>query len=257
MSVYQHFREEEHSFVDQVIEWKEIVAQQYRPKLTDFLDPREQHICSQLIGKNDEVFVSFWGGTEQAERKRCLLYPSYFHPEKADYELAYFELEYPKKFVQIEHRDILGALMNVGLKREKFGDIITDGERFQFILAKEVADFVRLNLEFVGRAKVQLKELEEEHLIRRDVQYDKKDVTVPSLRLDAVISEGFQVSRSKAKAMIESRLVKVNWKIVDDASFSLMERDVISVRGKGRSVILQTGDLSKKGKRWLTLGFPK
>src|SRR5690554_3037925 len=125
MSVYEHFRKEEHSFIDQVLEWKRVVTEQYRPRLTDFLDPRQQEICKLIIGKNEEVGIDFNGGVEHAERKRCLLYPPYHEPVEADYELAYYEVVYPTKFARIEHRHILGALMNVGLKREKFGDIVT------------------------------------------------------------------------------------------------------------------------------------
>ena len=36
MSIYEHFRQEEHGFIDQVLQWKEDVLHQYSPKLTDF-----------------------------------------------------------------------------------------------------------------------------------------------------------------------------------------------------------------------------
>ncbi|MDQ0253801.1 RNA-binding protein YlmH [Evansella vedderi] len=257
MSVYEHYRKEEHSFVDQVMEWKGIVIEEYRWKLTDFLDPRQQEIVRSIIGQNEDVKYAFWGGHEHAERQRCLLYPPYLDPSEDDFEVTVFDLEYPSKFVQIEHRQILGALMNVGLKREKFGDILTDGERFQVVLSSEVSDFITWNLTSVGKAKVSLKGIPTSDVISVEQDYSYLGVTVSSLRLDTVISEVYKLSRSKAKPLIEGGYVKVNWKVVDDPSFSLEVKDVISVRGKGRSVLMANDGQTKKGKIRLTFGIPK
>ena len=54
MSIYQHFRPEEREFIDQVLNWKEYVENNYAPKLTDFLDPREQQIVKMIIGQHME-----------------------------------------------------------------------------------------------------------------------------------------------------------------------------------------------------------
>ncbi|SDY75416.1 RNA-binding protein YlmH, contains S4-like domain [Evansella caseinilytica] len=258
MSIYEHFRREEHPFVDQVLEWKRTVTEQYRPRLTDFLDPRQRTIVRSLIGKQEDVNCDFNGGAEQAERKRCLLFPAYFVPERSDFETAVFEMQYPSKFVKLEHRNILGALMNIGLKREKFGDILSDGSRFQVIVAEEVADFVQWNLTSVGKANVSLHHVSDE----KDVLHVESDtllqqVTVSSLRLDAIVAEAHHLSRSKAKPLIESGLVKVNWKVISDPGFQLQESDVISVRGKGRCELKSNEGNTKKGKWRITLGFPK
>ncbi|KPD01215.1 hypothetical protein LR69_00372 [Geobacillus sp. BCO2] len=59
MELYQHFRKEEHPFIDQVLEWKEMVSRQYAPKLTDFLDPREQQIVQSIAGGAEDVRAFF------------------------------------------------------------------------------------------------------------------------------------------------------------------------------------------------------
>ncbi|HET6871623.1 MAG TPA: RNA-binding protein, partial [Sporolactobacillaceae bacterium] len=69
MSIYQHFREEERPFIDSILEWKHQIIERYTPKLTDFLDPRQQHIIKALISEGDQVEVKLWGGYENAERK--------------------------------------------------------------------------------------------------------------------------------------------------------------------------------------------
>lgn len=257
MSVYEHYRKEEHSFVDQVLQWKTMVMEEYRPKLTDFLDPRQQDIVRSLIGQNEDVKLDLWGGDPHVERKRCLIYPPYLEPDNKDFEVTVFEVDYPVKFVQIEHRQILGALMNVGLKREKFGDILTDGERFQVVVSSEVADFISWNLTSVGKTKVTLRSVVEEDVLSIETDYSYSKVTASSLRLDTVIAEAYKLSRSKAKEAVEAGLVKVNWKGVEDPAFLLQEKDVISVRRKGRFVIVNNEGITKKEKYRLLLGFPK
>ncbi|WP_280769065.1 RNA-binding protein [Salipaludibacillus daqingensis] len=257
MSIYEHFRKEEHSFVDQVLDWKSIVEEEYRWKLTDFLDPRQQKIVQQLIGNHDDVNVQFWGGQDGVERKRALLYPDYMSPEKEDFQVAAFELRYPSKFVSIDHPQILGSLMSIGMKRDKFGDILSSDDRFQMVLSQEVADYVLVNFQSVGKAKVELKALSEENVIKQVKNLEETFVTVSSMRLDTVISEAFHLSRSKVKPAIVNGSVKVNWKLVDDPSFSLTQGDVLSMRGHGRCEIIEMEGKTKKDKQRLVLGFPK
>lgn len=257
MSIYEHFRKDEHPFVEQVLDWKRIVDNDYCPKLTDFLDPRQQRIVELVVGNPEGVLISFWGGHARAERKRALLYPEYYLPEPADYAVTAYELEYPSKFVALEHRQVLGALMSIGLKREKYGDILTQGSRIQLMLSEEVADYVELNFQSAGKAKISLKPLVPESVITPENEQTERSVTVSSMRLDTVTSEAFNLSRSKIKPEITGEKVKVNWKTVDDPSFILEAGDMLSVRGKGRCSILAAEGMTKKGKQRLLLGFPK
>ncbi len=134
MELYQHFRKEEHPFIDQVLEWKEMVSRQYAPKLTDFLDPREQQIVQSITGGDGDVRVFFFGGAPFVERKRAFLAPPYIDPKEEDYGIVLFAVRYPAKFVSLEHRDVLGALMSLGLRRGKFGDILVRDGEIQFLL---------------------------------------------------------------------------------------------------------------------------
>ncbi|PYZ97943.1 RNA-binding protein [Alteribacter lacisalsi] len=256
MSIYQHFRKEEHAFVDQAAGWKQQVLDQYSPKLTGFLDPRQQQIALSLTGAGGDVKVAFHGGHPDCERKRALFYPDYYVPEKDDYELVLYEIDYPSKFVKIEHPQVLGALMNLGLKREKFGDIVQEHDRLQFVCAKDIAAFAEMNLLKIGRASVRLAEKPLSHIQIPSVTWTKTMLTVSSMRLDVVAAELFKLSRSKSKAMIEAEQAKVNWKVTTDASLQLMSGDMISLRGKGRAKVFEEDGRTKKDKIKLVAGFP-
>ncbi|WP_017727225.1 YlmH family RNA-binding protein [Halalkalibacterium ligniniphilum] len=254
MSIYQHFREEERPFIDQVLEWKADVALQYQLKRSDFLDPREQEIVQSVIGEDENVHLSLWGGHSESERKRACLFPPYVEPAESDFGLTLFQLEYPSKFVKVEHRDVLGALMNLGVKREKFGDIMIDEEIVQLVVASEIADYVEWNLDTVGRAKVKLMKQPFHTIIRSKEHWEEQTSTVSSLRLDAVMSEVYRLSRSKATLAIERGLVKVNWKLIEHSSFLLKEGDHLSVRGYGRSKLLAIEGITKKDKLRIRYG---
>lgn len=120
-------------------------------KLTDFLDPREQFITESVIQHGEELGIMFFGGYEGAERKRALIYPDYLEPSIQDVELSYFQVNYAKKFISLEHPKLLGSLIGTGLKRQKFGDLLFSEEDVQFICTSDVADFVRARLTHVGK----------------------------------------------------------------------------------------------------------
>ncbi|MED3646147.1 RNA-binding protein [Halalkalibacterium halodurans] len=254
MDIYQHFRPEERPFIDQVLEWKADVSMQYTWKRTDFLDPREQEIVGALVGRNDDVSVSFWGGSEHAERKRACLIPPYLELAEEDYGLTLFELSYPKKFLTIDHRQVLGACMSLGVKREKFGDILVADERIQLVVATEIAEFVRLHLTSVGKAQVEMVELGFEQMLVTTESWHERTATVSSLRLDAVIGEMLSLSRAKAAELVEKGRVKVNWKLVESGALTLQAGDHISVRGFGRHKLLEVEGKTKKDKFRLRIG---
>ncbi|PLT34285.1 RNA-binding protein [Bacillus sp. V5-8f] len=257
MSIYQHFRPEEKEFIDQALNWIGQARNQYAPKLTDFLDPRAQQILRTLLGNDEEISIYMFGVSMDAERKRAILCPAYFIPQKEDFQVSLFELIYPKKFVSIDHRQVLGTLMSLGLKREKFGDIIISGDSIQFVAATEIEDYLVANLEKIGKASISLKKRNLGEIIETDEQWDEQTITVSSTRIDAMISSVTNISRQKAQALIASGKVKLNFKQTDSSSDECLEGDILSVRGFGRCKILSIDGKTKKDKWKVTVGRMK
>lgn len=248
MEIYQHYREDERPFIDQVFDWIDQVKSTYAYKLTDFLNPREQEIVEQLVNYAGDVNAAFFGGIERAERKRGLIYPDYFKPEANDFGLRYFQLDYPVKFFEIGHRQLLGALMGLGIKREKIGDLIIHGQAVQFVVASEIAEYVKLHLTSVDKAKVSIQEIEEHELFEPEEDWKLFSGTVSSMRLDAVLAEIFKLSRAKAVSYIQKGYAKINWKMIEQPAYECSVSDTISLRGYGRAKLLAIEGKSKKGK---------
>lgn len=257
MSIYQHFRPDERGFIDQALNWREYVAQTYSPKLTDFLDPREQQILKMIIGEHGEVQCVFSGNTDYMERKRALIYPDYYQHQLEDFQITLFEVEFAKNFLSLTHPQVLGSLMGIGLKRGKFGDIIIAGDRVQFYCAQEVSEYVRMEVHSIAKAGVTLKNKPLAAGLMPEEKWKEQIVTVSSLRIDTVMAAVFQLSRQKSQSLISAGLVKVNWTVIDSPSFECGEGDTISVRGLGRAKFFSIDGKTKKEKWRITAGRQK
>ncbi len=256
MSIYQHFRPEERAFIDQVINWKEYVEEKYAPKLTDFLDPRQQQIVNSIVGQHD-LKMDCFGGSQNTERKRAFLYPDYYEMSEDDFNLVLFEVKYPSKFITLTHPQVLGSLMSIGVNRDKFGDILLSDERIQFFCAEEIAGYVKLEVQSIGKATVELIQLPVSEAISQMEKWNEVLITVTSLRLDVVVAAIYQISRQKSQVLIQAGRVKVNWKVIENSSFECGEGDTISVRGYGRSKIFSFNGMSKKEKWKILIGKQK
>ncbi|MFY3793477.1 RNA-binding protein [Ureibacillus sp. MALMAid1270] len=251
----QHFRKDEQPFIERVMEWQRDVEYRHHMRLTDFLDPREQFIVSAIIGQNDELSIHSYGVFEEPERKRMIICPSYMSPSVDDFQIKVFSIHYPSKFLQLKHRDVLGALLSLGMNRSKFGDIKIEDDVIQFVLSAEVAEYIQTNLVSIGKSKVQLEELNDiEKLIQSKEKWIEKSFTVSSMRLDTILSTTLKISREKSKLLIQSGKVKVNWTVRESVSFELQEGDILSISGFGRLKILTTEGRTKKEKIRLLIG---
>ncbi|SOC35375.1 YlmH family RNA-binding protein [Ureibacillus acetophenoni] len=252
----QHFRKDEQPFIERVIEWHRDVLYRHNIRLTDFLDPREQFIISSIIGQSDELNLYSEGIFDEAERKRMIICPSYIEPNQDDFQIAIFSVNYPSKFLQLKHRDVLGSLLSLGMSRSKFGDITIEDDNIQFAISKEIAEYVETNLVSIGKAKVQLELMADfENLIQSNEKWVEKTLTVSSMRLDSILSLALRISREKSKLLIQAGKVKVNWTVRESVSFDIQDGDILSVSGFGRIKILKIEGRTKKEKIRLIIGY--
>ncbi|WP_042223839.1 YlmH family RNA-binding protein [Oceanobacillus manasiensis] len=258
MDIYQHFRKDEQPFIDKVLTWKEQVERNFQPKLTDFLDPREQQIVQMLVGGDaSDLKLSLDGGTDHAERRRAIIAPYYEEISREDFQLTLCQATYQSKFVTVEHRDVMGAFLSLGIKRQKLGDIAVENGILQFVLADEITPFVTTNLNSIKKAKISLEKKSLSEGLKTTQQWDFFDKTVSSLRLDTVLKEIYHLSRKDASAYIAKQQVKVNYKIVEDGKYGLQAGDLLSLRGKGRSKLTAINGTTKKDKLKITIAVLK
>lgn len=244
--VYQHYRKEEQTFIDQVFGWMQQVENRYSPYLSVFLTPREAMIVTRLVGNSETILLQLFGGYEGAERKRALLYPAYYEPQNEDYETAALEIIFPVKFANISHGKILGTLISTGIERERIGDIISDGEKWQAIVDENVKDYFKINVTKIGNVGVRLDDITFEELLESREDWEIKTVIASSLRLDTLLAKVYNFSRQRAKDSVASGMVKVNFIEMDRSDVTIGENDIVSLRRSGRFWIDSIDGTTKK-----------
>ncbi|APB30840.1 YlmH family RNA-binding protein [Vagococcus teuberi] len=247
-NVYQHFRKDEHPFIDTVGNWMEQVEMEYAPLVTDFLNPREMFILKTLVGNSEDISLSFFGGYDFSERKCAILYPSYYEPSETDYDILVYQIKYPLKFGHLTHGKVLGTLMSTGIKREFIGDIITDGEQWQVFIKKSIANYIIQQVDKIGSFGVKFDEVSWKDILQPIYEWTEESLTISSLRIDNIISTVYNISRQRSKLIVESKRVKVNWTEIDRVDYLVDYLDIISVRGLGRVQLQETLGKTKKDK---------
>lgn len=241
--MFEHFKGEE-VFVKKVLEFKDQALNKQRIVLTKFLNPYHQSIVHSVIGNLDDLVVLEEGGLINSEAKRMIIAPSFYQIEKEDFEIALVKITYAKPFGKLNHRDILGALMSLGVKRELFGDIYEYSDDFYVAMDLKIYDYVKDNLTMIKRSKVKLSLSDEEIEIIH--QYTSKTFVISSCRLDKVVSSFYGLPRNKAVSYIRAGFVKVNHKEVEEISYLCNNSDIISLRRYGRVKFIDTKRKTKQ-----------
>ena len=148
----------------------------------------------------------------------------------------------------LTHRDVLGSLMGLGIERTNFGDIIMQTGGAQLIVDAAMADYVKQNFTKIAMVSVSVEDMDISEIQPKEEKIKEIRTTVASLRLDAVASSGFSVSRTKVVSSINAGLVQVNWQPAKGPAQEVKEGDIISLRGRGRMKIEEITGTSRKGR---------
>lgn len=225
-----------------VIDQAEQAIKTWEVVLTDFLSPPELVEIQQVFSRLTEVEFVVWGGYPQAERRRIAIARSEMPLDQSQVAVTALDIAGNFLFDTATHRDFLGAMLGTGIVREKTGDIIVLGERgAQVIVVPELADFLEMNLKQVRSVPVKTQRIDLSELKVREPKKKELTTVEASLRLDAIASAGFGMSRSKMVELIDGGDVRVNWKDITQASSQVKTGDLIAIRGKGR---LEVGEIA-------------
>ncbi|MGE5657772.1 MAG: photosystem II S4 domain protein, partial [Actinomycetota bacterium] len=221
--------------IARVIDQAEQAIKTWEIVQTDFLSPPELAEVQQVFSRLTEVQLVAWGGYPQAERQRIAIARSELPIDSASVSITALEIAGNFLFDTATHRDFLGAILGCGIVREKTGDIIVLGERgAQAIVVPEMAEFLELHLKQVRSVPVQTQRIEWSELKIREPKKKELTTVEASMRLDAIASAGFGVSRTKMVDLIDGGDVRVNWKDITQSSYQVKAGDLIAIRGKGR-----------------------
>lgn len=222
---------------------------------TRFLDLRERSLVAQAIrlAQSTTQHVML-GGYEDAERACAVFYPDYMTaedvilPENRPITVVR-ALRHPSD--TLTHRDYLGALMGLQIKRDCIGDILVHEEGADIIVLSDIVEFLLLNFDRAGRKRLRLKEIDIAEIQAGQNETIEKEGSVASMRLDSVTALLFGISRADAQAQILHGQVFLNFLACEKPEKEVAQGDRITLRGKGRGKVTALCGHSRKGRQFL------
>ena len=148
---------------------------------------------------------------------------------------------------KLTHRDFLGSLMGLGLRREMLGDIIINENVAYLVCLDSVSDFIINQLDKVKHTSVKCTDSD---FIPADVLPELKyeELIVSSERLDVLISAVYNLSRNESQKRIDCETVFCNSILAVSPSIVPEKGSIISVRGLGRFIYDGVLRQTKKGR---------
>ncbi len=221
------------------------------PRFVGFLDEHRQAVARAVLHEKGVSDTLFFGGYEGAERTILGVFPSFIPPDETLFPVRTLAFHY-RTAATISHRDVLGALLATGIRRDKLGDIVCTPGCAVVFADEELAAFLAESVTKIGSEGVRA-EYPYTQPVTVQREFRELQDTVPSPRLDAVLHVALRTSREEAARRIRMGAVSVNHMPEESVSATLCEGDVLSVRGAGRFRVAQIGPPTKKGRLILRL----
>ena len=223
---------------------------------TAFLTPAEQAEAASWAKQNGCRLV-LSGGHPECERKAAFFLPFYVEPETFSPEEYICAMRAEAFFGAPAHRDYMGAILGLGIRREWLGDIWVDDSGATIFCLPGVERHLLDSLDRVGSVSVRVSSVALSELSAPERAVSSVTFSVQSMRLDAVCAGMFHLSRTKAEEAIRLGLVSLNYLPCLKGSVTVREGDTISVRGHGKGTLGAPGGLSKKGRQFVTAELRK
>ena len=241
--------DEERIILRNILDKYDKAQQIYKPMFTFFLDERKQRLAVTVLDSNMYKGYKLFGGTDDAKRKVIALLPDYFDESDLSFPVTPVTFKY-READKLSHRDILGSLMALNIKRECIGDIFVGEGRSCVFVYDTVLDDV-LSVSKIGRVGVKSETGFDESIVQEE-KFKIIEGTVSSLRVDSIVSTAAGVSRDKAASLIRAGLVQADHKTVSSVSDKMVTGEVFSVRGYGKFELTDNSP-TKKGRIHITV----
>lgn len=255
----EYKKQEDKILLAQILDKIDFSKQREKLEYTDFLDMYQISLVKDFLRKIDYNNYILYGGFEDSERKILIIYPEKYNSNMI--EKNYSKIINAIRIILPEdehgkysHRNYLGGIVKLGMKREKVGDILVAETGADILVKAETAETLKAELGSLTRfenANIDIIELQ--NLIKPEIKVEEVNIIVPSLRLDNFVSDLARTSRSKATQIIDSERVFINGKNETKSSKQVRLGDVITIRGKGRFVVKKFSGTTRSGRTVVTI----
>lgn len=223
-------------------------------QVTPFLSLALREWAESVLLKEHRVVYLAEGGFPEAERERIILAPWGEQLVPNDAEISILKVNSKNSRAQLEHRQILGSLIGLGFRRDVLGDIQAGQNGYYVATTAEITPYLLDHWLQAGSEKIEVS-LNKDKIDLFVERGEERRITVNSSRLDTIIANAFQVSRSSAQEWIIQGKVRRSGLVVSKADADVQPGDIISCRGQGRVKLLECSYTRKERLAWQIVLF--
>ena len=191
-----------------------------RGESSGFLDPLELKLVTSKLKKNEYNIYSVY---EESDKK--ILYKK---------EIPNIKLYKINSYETLKHQEIMGSLYSLSIDKSMIGDIIIDENNYYFYIIDKMSSYIENSLYMIGNKYITIEEINIDTLKNYKKKYEKYNIIVPSLRIDAIVSKIINTSRNNTQELIKNKTVILNYSVIKDGSIYLKENDIFSIRRYGK-----------------------
>ncbi len=240
--------------LSQVLDKIESSKLKNRIEYTDFLNMYQVSLVENFLKKNKFENYELYGGYQDSERKILITFPENYSHDMVEKNynkiLKVVRINLPEEEKgKYTHRNYLGGIIKLGLKREKVGDILVSNDGADIISIESFSNILKEQLPTLTRfenSKIDVIEINS--LRQKEIKIEEIKIIVPSLRLDNIVSDLAKTSRSKASQIISEERVFINGQNETKVSKNVKLGDIITIRGKGRFIIKEFAGSTRSGR---------
>lgn len=203
------------------------------------------NIWKKLLEIQDYINISItlYGVFDHAERRMIA-----FNKEQSmNFPVKLLSIRNLSRFSTSLHKDYLGSLMALGIKREKLGDLICYDDYGVVPVCEDIHEYIKLNLNAIGKSPCSVEVLDPDSFVVPISLFSEMVVNCASSRLDAVVGSLCNISRSNSSELITSGKVIVDYCECCIKDKKVEESSVITVRGFGKFIIGKEVGFTKSG----------
>lgn len=151
-----------------------------------------------------------------------------------DFPLILAKISYNSKFINLKHKDFLGSLTSLGIKREKMGDLILKQDNCYVPIYEDLYEYVNMNLNHIAKAPCRIENVHLKTQVIPEFNFEEKCIIVSSNRVDSIVASLCNISRNRALNLIESSKVFVDYDEVNSKNKEIHKDSIITIRGYGK-----------------------
>lgn len=239
---------DESLFVNRLYDLAEQSCMSGKYRFSAFLGLHEQALLHKEESGLTYAGLTLWGGTADAERVVAAFGSEelFGYPPAFPVTLLRCSPVNQKYADKLTHRDVLGALMGLGIEREVIGDILLHENIAYVFVLSHMASMICRELSSAKHTTLHC-EVTERLPDGIGVSQEEKILLVASERLDCIVAAVFSLSREMSASLFRHEKVFADGKLMQ-GSRTVNENTVVSVRGYGRFRYEGIDSVSKKGK---------